>query len=94
MGRIEKFQFAVVHRKGAKMPQSDALSRAVAGAVTTTPSDNLDEEILKVHEEFAHRKEIKPLLHAQGIQAAEKQVRAAISRCNDCIGYEYISRQA
>ena len=76
--RFGRFEFEVVYRKGEDMVQADALSRGA------TRSEGSIEEVLEIHRDRCHRKNLKKALEHKGLELSAEKIREILKKCEVC----------
>jgi hypothetical protein len=87
--RLEHFNFTVKYREGDNMVQSDALSRSVGIDHISDLDIDTIKEVMQMHVNKNHRKNIYQDVIKKGIKLSENKVREIIKGCEVCLRKDF-----
>ena len=86
MNRLNQFNFKVKYIKGCELVQADALSRSTRLEIPEREEELSisEQKILKIHEQYNHRKTIREKISELGIEITSKRLKEILEHCIVC----------
>ncbi|KAG0438674.1 Retrovirus-related Pol polyprotein from transposon [Dictyocoela muelleri] len=85
--RINQFQFDVKYVSGNLLHSADVMSRSIKKE-NTLDKDKFIKKILKLHEQFSHRKNITKKLEEHDIFVSKNELKRILIYCKICNEYD------
>ncbi|KAG0438039.1 hypothetical protein DMUE_3340 [Dictyocoela muelleri] len=81
------FDFNVVYRESSKLYQADVLSRAFISSMSVVGNNlkEVENKIMRFHENFGHRKTITNILRDHNIKFSFEKLNEILSKCETCL---------